>query len=83
MLHRSAGNGKMQMRIVAFLLWLAAVVAAQPARADAPLDFRDLQQRLTATAIENPGSTGSLPSILPLDASSVSTVASHSRWQAR
>ena len=48
----------MPMRIVAFFLWLAAVVAAQPARADAPLEFRDLQQRLTATAIENPGEYG-------------------------
>lgn len=48
----------MPMRIVAFVLWLAALAAAQPARADAPLEFRDLQQRLTATAVENPGEYG-------------------------
>src|SRR5688572_3685546 len=58
MLHRSAGNGNMPMRMVAFILWLAALGAAQPARADALLEFRDLEQRLTATAIENPGEYG-------------------------
>ena len=46
------------MRIVAFVLSLVALALAQPARAEASIELRHLEQRLTATAIENPGEYG-------------------------
>lgn len=45
------------MRFVGFLAWLAACVA-QPAWAEAPPRLQQLEQRLAAIAIENPGDYG-------------------------
>jgi beta-lactamase class A len=45
------------MRLFGLLFWVAALVA-QPAWAEAPLHLRQLEQRLAATAIENPGEYG-------------------------
>lgn len=46
------------MRIVAFVLWLAALIVARPAWANASVELLHLEQRLAATALENPGEYG-------------------------
>lgn len=43
---------------VPFVFLLAALLMTQPARADASFDLRHLEQRLEATAVENPGEYG-------------------------
>jgi beta-lactamase class A len=42
------------MRILAFVIWLAALIVAQPARADTSLELQHLEQRLASTSLENP-----------------------------
>lgn len=46
------------MRKLGFFLWLAALVVAQPAWANASLEFKQLEQQLAATAYRNPGEYG-------------------------
>jgi beta-lactamase class A len=46
------------MRVFGFVTWLAALFVALPASATGYLDLQQLQQRLVATAIANPGDYG-------------------------
>ncbi len=46
------------MRKIGFIVWLATLLLVQPAWAEAPPNFQQLEQRLAATARENPGDYG-------------------------
>lgn len=46
------------MRKFGFVAWLAALFLVQPAWAKVPIQFLQLEQRLAATALENPGDYG-------------------------
>lgn len=46
------------MRKFGFVVWVVALLFAQPAWAEAPLHLAQLEQRLAATAHENPGEYG-------------------------
>ncbi len=46
------------MRKIGFVVWLAALFLVQPAWAQVPQKFQHLEQRLAATARENPGDYG-------------------------
>lgn len=46
------------MRKIGFIVWFATLFLVQPAWAEAPPKFQQLEQRLAATARENPGDYG-------------------------
>ena len=50
--------GSMRMRKIGFVFWLAALFMAQPAWAEVPSKLHQLEKRLAATALENPGEYG-------------------------